>query len=151
LKVRTRLDVRPGASGRELTEHSLKFDSVYTRSSSNEITSTGGNTMNRNGHDMKVQSVLFLLMLAVATLVSAEEPTVKDNEARLEASASWGVDLSSGRIAIDPSLVVYSDAASQTIVVHPKHVSEAAETLGAKELEDGSFEFPDGVVVDLDR
>jgi hypothetical protein len=98
---------------------------------------------------MKVRSVLslFLLMLAMGSLVSAQQPTVEDNAARLEASASWGVDLTSGQIAIDPSLVVYSDAASQTIVIHPNHVSEAAATLGATLRADGSFAFPDGVVV----
>ena len=98
---------------------------------------------------MKIRSVLFLflLMLATGALFSAQAATVEDNAARLEASASWGVDLTSGKIAIDPSLVVYSDAASQTIVIHPEHVSEAAATLGATVLADGSFEFPDGLVV----
>lgn len=98
---------------------------------------------------MKVRSVLFLflLMLATGALVSAQQGTVEDNAARLEASASWGVDLTSGKIAIDPSLVVYSDAPSQTIVINPKHIFEAAETLGATVLADGSFEFPDGLVV----
>lgn len=96
---------------------------------------------------MKIKAVLFLSMLAVGTLLSAEAGTVEDNVARLEASASWGVDLDSGQIAIDPSLVVYSDATSRTIVVHPNHVPEAAASLNATVRQDGSFEFPDGLVV----
>lgn len=96
---------------------------------------------------MKIQAVLFLLLLAAGTLFSAEAGTIEDDAALLEASASWGVDLTSGKIAIDPSLVVYSDAGSQTIVIHPNHVSEAAATLGATVRADGSFEFADGSVV----
>ena len=99
------------------------------------------------GKSMKSQSILFLFLLTLGMLSTAQAGTVDDNAARLDASASWGVDLDSGKIAIDPSLVVYSDAASRTIVIHPKHVSEAAATLGATVREDGSFQLPNGSVV----
>lgn len=96
---------------------------------------------------MKIQSVLFLLLLALMTVSSAEAGTVAENEARLESSASWGVDLTSGRVAIDAALVVYSDAASKRIVINAKYASEAAATLGATLRPDGGFEFSDGTVV----
>jgi hypothetical protein len=95
------------------------------------------------------QSVLFLFLLTLVMLpsVQAATGTVEDNAARLDASASWGVDLNSGKIAVDPSLVVYSDANSKTIVAHPKRLSEAAASLGATVRPDGAFEFPDGTVI----
>jgi hypothetical protein len=98
----------------------------------------------------KVQFVLFLFLLTLGTLSSAQAGTVEeveDNAARLESSANWGVHLSTGKIAVDPSLVLYSDAASKTIVTLPKHISEAAATLGATVRADGGFEFADGTVV----
>lgn len=96
---------------------------------------------------MKIQALLFVLMLAAGSLFSAGAGTLEENEARLESSANWGVDLTSGRIAADPSLVLYAEETSRTIVTLPNHRNEAAATLGATVRQDGSFEFPDGTVV----
>lgn len=94
-----------------------------------------------------MRAILFLSVLAMGGLLPAEAATIDENAALLEASASWGVDLSTGQVAIDPSLIIYSDAASGTIVIHPQHASEAAASLGATLLADGSFQFADGTVV----
>jgi hypothetical protein len=94
-----------------------------------------------------IRTILLLSIFTASAVLPAQAATVDENAARLEASASWGVDLTTGKIAIDPSLIVYSDAASGTIVIHPGHVSDAAAALGATALSDGSFRFSEGTVV----
>ncbi len=96
---------------------------------------------------MKTIHAVLILLVLIAGVLPAQAATVDDDAARLEASASWGVDLATGQIAIDPSLIVYSDADSGTIVINPKHAAAAAEALNARERGDGSFLLPDGSVV----
>jgi hypothetical protein len=100
---------------------------------------------------MEMKTKLALASILTLTLwapLAAQPPgSAEENQARLDASASWGIELESGQIAIDPTLVVYADSHSRTVIINPKYTQQAAEHLGATLLPDGSFGLEDGTTV----
>lgn len=95
---------------------------------------------------MKSLAIASILTLTLLPPLAAQ-PGPDEKEIRLDESASWGIELESGQIAIDPSLVVYADSHSRTVVINPKYTEQAAKQLGAKVLPDGSFGLEDGTTV----
>lgn len=97
---------------------------------------------------MKSLAIASILTLTLWAPLAAQPPgSAEENQARLDDSASWGIELESGKIAIDPTLVVYADGRNRTVVINPRYAQQAAEQLGAKLLPDGSFGFDDGSTI----
>ncbi|HRC85875.1 MAG TPA: hypothetical protein PK413_09735, partial [Thermoanaerobaculia bacterium] len=87
-------------------------------------------------------TVVGLLWLAAAA--AGQEPTARE---QLDSSAGWGTDPATGQIAIDPTLEVFYDASTGTLVVNPNLVGDAAADLGATIQRDGSWLMPNGSVM----
>lgn len=62
----------------------------------------------------------------------------------VDASASWGVDLDSGKIAVDAYLLYYHDPDQGVLIVNGLGYNEALAEAGATLLRDGSWLMPDG-------
>lgn len=88
------------------------------------------------------RSLLPLLILLIPLAAAAQT-----SRERLEASAGWGVDRTTGAIAIDASLLVLYDPVGRTLVVNPNFWNEAVAETGATVLKDGSWRMPNGTVL----
>jgi hypothetical protein len=69
---------------------------------------------------------------------------VNDDRNALDNSGSWGIDLDTGKVAIDASLLFVLDPTNRALVINPNTADEAAKELGATIERDGSWHLGDG-------
>jgi len=88
---------------------------------------------------------LTLALLALTLPLAAAAQT--SSRQRLDQSAGWGIDRSSGAVVVDASLLVLYDPAGKTLVVNPNYWNDALTETGGVVQRDGSWRMPDGNVV----
>lgn len=92
---------------------------------------------------MKKLSLLTTFALALclcAGTALAQEFEFETGPQELEDSAGWGIDLDTGKVAVDAGLIYFLDAVNSTFVINPKLADQAIEDLGATVLDDGRWE-----------
>jgi hypothetical protein len=95
----------------------------------------------------KTTLCILLLMAAVAVSPAIAGGPFAVNRSDLDKSASWGIDVNTGKVAIDASLVYTYDPSHGSLVINPNTADEAARALGATVQGDGSWRLPDGTTL----
>lgn len=91
--------------------------------------------------------VLALLALLVAVPLHAQKTEAESGPDEFENSAGWGIDRTSGKIAIDPGLSYFYDSEKGTLVVGPDYAEDALADLGATDRGDGTWVLSDGTAL----
>ncbi|MCP3958133.1 MAG: hypothetical protein GY719_09795 [bacterium] len=81
------------------------------------------------------------LLLCAGPMMAGESFEFETGPDELEDSAGWGIDLDSGKVAVDAGLIYLFDAANSSLVVHPDRADQAAADLEAVIQADGSWQI----------
>jgi hypothetical protein len=91
---------------------------------------------------MKKTFLFLAVLLSLAPAAFGQEPPT-DREI-LDNSLSWGTDVDSGKVAIDPSLLYFYDPENRVLVVNSRATDQAAQEAGATIDDDGTWTMSDG-------
>jgi len=95
----------------------------------------------------KARVLLGVLSIAAAIVPAANAGgpfTDSASRGQLDRSASWGIDLDTGKVAIDASLTYMHDPEKRSLVINPNYSQDALDELKVTVQRDGSWLFPDG-------
>lgn len=79
------------------------------------------------------------LLLSTGPMLAEESFRYETGPKELEESAGWGVDLDTGKVAVDAGLIYFFDPTNSTLVINPNLSDDAIEELKAVVQSDGSW------------